>query len=378
METAAEGRSSAEKLSVNHAYDRQRELKALDESKLGVKGLVDSGLTNLPKIFLHQNQKSSSTAALPSDDSRFTIPIIDLHSTAQNPQLRSIIIDQIRDASENWGFFQILNHGIPSTVTAEILAGIRRFHEQEGEQKKQFYSRDYTKTVLYNTNFDLYQAPVTNWRDTLTCAIAPRGAEPKDIPLICRDIILNYTKRVLELGKTLFELVSEALGLDPNRLNEIGCSEGLVLFGHYYPACPEPELAIGTSDHSDSSFLTVLLQDQIGGLQVRHDDRWVDVRPIDGALVINIGDMLQLVSNGRLKSLNHRVVAKSEGPRISVACFFRYQFPPESERKVYGPIKELISEEKPAVYRETTIKNFVAHYYTKGLNGVSALEQFKL
>lgn len=72
------------------------------------------------------------------------------------------------------------------------------------------------------------------------------------------------------------------------------------------------------------------------------------------------------------------MVAKSEGPRISVACFFRYQFPPESERKVYGPIKELISEEKPAVYRETTIKNFVAHYYTKGLNGVSALEQFKL
>lgn len=70
-------------------------------------------------------------------------------------------------------------------------------------------------------------------------------------------------------------------------------------------------------------------------------------------------------------------MAKKIGPRISVACFFRCNLPPENGR-VYGPIKELISDQNPAIYRETTIKDYVAHYYEQGLNGISGLEHFKL
>jgi len=91
----------------------------------------------------------------------------------------------------------------------------------------------------------------------------------------------------------LFELISEGLGLQTGHLNEIGCSEGLMLLGHYYPPCPQPELTVGLPKHADSDFLTVLLQDQIGGLQVLHQDHWVDVPPTPGALVVNIGDLLQ-------------------------------------------------------------------------------------
>lgn len=113
---------------------------------------------------------------------------------------------------------------------------------------------------------------------------------------IFRGALLEYSKHVMELGNTLFGLLSEALGLSPTYLTDIECNQGQILLCHYYPPCPEPELAIGTSQHSDSGFLTILLQDSIGGLQIHHDGAWVDVPPVPGAFIVNIGDLLQVWS----------------------------------------------------------------------------------
>jgi isopenicillin N synthase-like dioxygenase len=111
---------------------------------------------------------------------------------------------------------------------------------------------------------------------------------------ICRDAIFEYAKQVKDLGDRLLQLLSESLGLKPSYLTDIECNQGQIILGHYYPPCPQPELAIGSSRHSDSSFLTILLQDQVGGLQILHDDQWVDVTPTPGAFIVNIGDLLQV------------------------------------------------------------------------------------
>lgn len=353
-------------------YDRDQELKAFDETKTGVKGLADGGITKIPRIFIQPpNYNPNPTNQNP------IFPLINLESIHEDPIKRKNMIYEVRAASETWGFFQVINHGICDGILQEMLDGVRRFYEQDYEVKKEWYTRDSSRRVIYNSNFDLFSAPSANWRDTVYCQMAPDAPKPEDLPEVCRDIMFEYTNQVLKLGKTLFELLSKALGLKPNHLVEMECGEGLALLCHYYPLCPQPELTVGTSQHADSSFLTVLLNDGVNGLQVLYQNRWVDVPFVHGALVVNIGDLLQLVSNDRFKSAEHRVLVNNVSPRISVACFFRSDLS-MVDTKLYEPVEELLTEDDPPNYRPTTVTGYVNYFNNKGLDGTSALLHFSI
>ncbi|KAJ1423971.1 Oxoglutarate/iron-dependent dioxygenase [Sesbania bispinosa] len=279
-------RSEKEEKKVMADLDRAKERKAFDDTKSGVKGLVDAGITMIPALFYHPPDNFKKASALGYTD--YTIPVIDFANIHHDPSVRKKVVEGVRDASETWGFFQIVNHGIPVSLLDEMKNGALRFFEQDNEIKKGFYTRD-QRQFMYNSNFNLFSSAPATWKDSFFCNLAPNGAKPEDLPAICRDILLEYLNQVMKLGTLLFELLSEALGLNPTHLIDIGCAEGLFAFSHYYPACPEPELTLGTLKHADVDFITVLLQDHVGGLQVLHKDMWIDLPPLPGALVVNIG-----------------------------------------------------------------------------------------
>ncbi|KAB2625620.1 1-aminocyclopropane-1-carboxylate oxidase 1-like [Pyrus ussuriensis x Pyrus communis] len=277
--------------------ENDRAEEAFDVTMAGVKGLVDAGTVHVPKIFIGPPNELTQFAMC--YEPNMQIPVIDLHGTHKQ------IVDEVRTVSETWAFFQVVSHGVPVSVLEDMIYGVVKFNEQDLDAKKVWYNRDRAKTVRFNSNYDLYHARAANWRDIL---IYTRTAvdDPKQLPSVYETI--EYTKHVINLGDQLFGLLWEALGLKPDYLKELGCAKDYTCACHYSPACPEPELTMGSSKHSVPYFLTIHLQDQIGGLQVLHDNQWVNVNPISGGLVVYIGDLLQVMPNDKFQSVQHRVL----------------------------------------------------------------------
>uniref|UniRef100_A0A0D3C378 Non-haem dioxygenase N-terminal domain-containing protein n=1 Tax=Brassica oleracea var. oleracea TaxID=109376 RepID=A0A0D3C378_BRAOL len=146
-------------------YDRDSEVKAFDEMKIGVKGLVDAGITHIPRIFHHSPHVTVANPTIPS--STVVIPTIDLGGGMfESPVTRENVVAEVRDAVEKFGFFQVIKHGIPLDVMEKMKEGTRGFHEHDTEVKR--------------------SSQAANWRDTLTTVMAADVPKAEDLPKICR------------------------------------------------------------------------------------------------------------------------------------------------------------------------------------------------
>lgn len=178
-----------------------------------------------------------------------------------------------------------------------------------------------------------------------------------------------------KLAGKLMWLVLESLGIteedvkwaNPKESFE-GGSDALQM--NYYPACPEPDRAMGLAAHTDSTFLTILHQNNTSGLQVYREGtgNWVTVPPTPGALVINVGDLLHILSNGVYPSVLHRAVVNRTRCRFSVA----YLYGPSAGVKI-SPLQKLIDHSHPPLYRPVTWSEYLgtkAKHFNKALSSV--------
>ncbi|KAL4339926.1 hypothetical protein GQ457_08G007950 [Hibiscus cannabinus] len=344
------------------------DLKAFLESREGVKGLVDSGITKIPSFFIRSPEtfspNSSSDATLAA---QLQIPIIDLKGA------ESEIVEAIRDAAQTWGFFRMVNHGVPISTMENMIDAIRQFHEQPLEVKKAWYSRNESGQKIVNCNTNTKGAA---WRDTLALEFPDGDINEQAIPQVCRKATNEYMKYIIPLKETLSELISEALGLRRDYLASNESMKRALIQCHYHPPCPQPELTLGTASHTDPSFLTILLENNIDGLQVLHQDQWVDVPHRHGHLIAVIGDFLQIVSNDKFRSVSHRVLSGRVGPRISAACCFAPT--PALKDKPYGAAEELVSSENPPIYKPTSLHQYLSCYRLNGKDNRLVLPHFKI
>ncbi|KAK4391117.1 Flavonol synthase/flavanone 3-hydroxylase [Sesamum angolense] len=286
------------------------------------------------------------------------VPVIDLGLTDDSNG--KTIVELISEASRDWGMFQVVNHGIPDQTISNLQRVGREFFELPRAERELIAKTPESGIEGYGTTLQKEVEGKKGWVDHLFHKIWPPSAVnyrfwPKDPPSY-RQANEEYCERLREVYDKLIKWLSLGLGLEEQELKVAMGGEDTVFLMkiNYYPPCPRPDLALGVVAHTDMSGLTILVPNQVQGLQVFRDGHWYDVKYIPNALIVHIGDQIEILSNGKYKAVFHRTTVNKNCTRMSWPVFLE----PPAELEI-GPIAKLVSEESPAKYKTKKYKEYV-------------------
>ncbi|XP_042500263.1 gibberellin 2-beta-dioxygenase 6-like [Macadamia integrifolia] len=274
------------------------------------------------------------------------LPLIDLGGLwSHNDDERKACVEAIARASSEWGFFQVVNHGI----SPELLREMRK------EQVKVFQTSFEKKAscCLLNDSYRWGSPTATSlkhfsWSEAFHIPLTKISDEASYGEFITlREVLQKFSAAMSKLAWLLAGVLVENLGQSKEPLGKICNENTCFLRMNHYPKCPISPEIFGLVPHTDSDFLTILYQDQVGGLQLLKDSKWVAVKPNQDALIINIGDLFQAWSNNQYKSVEHKVMTNGRVERYSIAYFLC-----PSYGSLVGSCKE------PSLYRKFTFGEY--------------------
>ncbi|KAL6205556.1 hypothetical protein ACLB2K_022814 [Fragaria x ananassa] len=276
------------------------------------------------------------------------LPVIDLSHLDSDHVNRDECMNKIVQAASQWGFFLVVNHRIPPQVLNNIQDEQKKvFHQPFDKKKEQTYlNLPACSYRLGNPEAACLQQFA--WAEAFHMSMANvPGINEQHQSL--RSAIEAHGKRAFHLAESLAEILAQPLGLESTYIKDHFPPETSFLRLNRYAPCPFSSQVFGFFPHTDSDLLTIVHQDQVGGLELFKDGRWVGIKPNSKALVVNVGDLFEALSNGVYKSIKHRVRANEKVERFSVAFFFC---------PTMDTVIQSCSTTEPAVYKSFTFQEY--------------------
>eukprot|EP00249_Psilotum_nudum_P007617 c206_g1_i1 orf=537-1424(-) len=273
----------------------------------GVRDLLDTGFDRVPDLYIRPQDERPNVKLVNENEQ---LPVIDLSRLQGGGRAR--IVEEIGRACEEWGFFQVVNHGIAPDLMDRMHEVGQAFFALPTHEKMRYFSTDVKSHMRYGTSFNVREDTTLNWRDFLRFTCFPlEDMMPlwPDKPTDFRTVTADFCTQVRGLIEALLQAISESLGLNADYIANAFGTYSQIMAINYYPECPIPDLTLGIPPHSDPGGISLLIQDDVGGLQICHNDSWVPVQPIPHAFVVNIADQLQVATKFQPKhvfNLTHR------------------------------------------------------------------------
>ncbi|KAJ9564870.1 hypothetical protein OSB04_000836 [Centaurea solstitialis] len=304
------------------------------------------------------------------------VPIIDMQRLASKDSCNDEL-EKLHLACKDWGFFQMVNHGVSCSLLDKVKEETQEFFNLPMEKKKNFW-QDAGDLQGFGQVFVVSEEQKLDWGDMFYLITLPHHRRKPNLfpnlPLPFRDTLEEYSREMKCLALTTLIFIAKASKMEVKDMRVLFDEGTQAMRMNYYPPCPEPEQVMGLSPHSDASGITFLLQiNEVEGLQIKKDGNWMPVKPLNDAFVVNIGDALEILTNGIYKSIEHRATVNSEKERLSIATFLG----PKLDGDL-GPAPSLITADTPPRFTRVSVADFLKNFFSKELKSKTNLEQYYL